>query len=819
MFSYAKQYFLHDDKPFFLYGAEMHYFRIDPEQWQARLETLISAGFNTVSTYIPWIWHAPSERVHDFTGDTHPRRNLVHFLELARSMNMQMIVRPGPYVMSELKNEGIPPWVLEHYPDAIARSASQELHPTRVMSYLHPQFLAAAKRWYESVLPVLAEFSGDRGGPIAMLQLDNEVGMLHWVTNQADYNSALKDHWLSWLRDRFTSIAACNEYLGSVWPSFEQAADQFCAGSDRCGLRGHWLRVQFNRYMNARYIGTLKSWVQDFGVSVPLLINVHGFKDFSIYSRGVDYPIGLSQLQQAARDNDVLLAGDFYPGRIGYDNFHDVILSTVLTACVADSQQPIFSAEFQSGRLADRPRVYGEDLDLITRLCVAHGMNALNYYMFCAGDNPDGIGLFGKVHEWQAPIAADGSLRAGFHKAKHLGDVFFAAGASLCKAQKCVDTHIGFYSPYYATETVRWEDSAVANAIGGVTHEREAFHFDGVWRLLIAAGFSVEAVDLAGIERIDPVAVPSLWMASAEWMDRRVQGMLLRYVQEGGKLLLMSRVPTKDELGEPCTVLATGLGATVQSHREAGFLRVMFLSPDLGHDVFARQYEAFDTVTPASSILAVTEDRLSTVAWHVTVGEGEATVCAVSLQDEYTYMRPLLVHLAGQVGIRRHLTCTNASVHVTIRKGEEGSFLSLINPDDATHSFAIVENDRVLFDQHRFTLEARKGLLLPVNLKVGQLTILYATAELIQRIDGASRIQLAFAGEAAAVHVCLAGTWHVTAPGVSRTFGVGEDERTVIELPVRSGQVAIVVDLAARLVSEDKERIDAPCVKDTASSV
>ncbi|MCY0875704.1 MAG: beta-galactosidase [Firmicutes bacterium] len=800
MLSYANQYFLREDHPFFLYGAEMHYFRLDPEHWQSRLETLISAGFNTVSTYIPWIWHSPEAGVIDLTGATHPRRNLVGFLELARALGLQMIVRPGPYVMSELKNEGIPPWVLEKYADAIARTATLAPHPTRVMSYLHPQFLGAARQWYDAVLLVLSAFTTDNGGPIAMLQLDNEVGMLHWVTNQADYHPALKVEWIDWLRDRFTSIEACCDYFGCAWDRFEQVADEFSVGTDQSGVHGHWLRAEFNRHLNARYIETLKSWVIDHGLAIPLMINVHGFKDFSIYSRGVDYPIGLSQLQHAARSNDVLLAGDFYPGRIGYDNFHDVILSTLLTACVSDPEQPIFSAEFQSGRLADRPRVYGEDLDLITRLCVAHGMNALNYYMFCAGDNPEGIGLFGSVHEWQAPIAANGSLRPGFYKAKHLGALFAVAEDTLCKARKWVDTHIGFYSPYYATETVRWEDRAVAETLAGATHEREAFHFDGVWRLLITAGFSLGAIDLATAHQVDPALVPSLWVASADWMDRRVQSMLLQYVRAGGKLVLMSRVPVKDEFGQPCTVLASGLGAE-QSQHEAGYLRVSFIRPDLGHDVFARQYEAFDQVAPDSSVLAVTEDRKRIVAWQVSVHAGEAIVCAVSLQDEYMYMRALLVGLADQLGIKRRLTCTNESVHLTIREGKEGSWLSLINPDDSAHRFQILEDGKALFHNREFRLAPRRGMLLPINVRLREMKILYATAELIETLDAGSGLSLLLAAQEASVQLCLEGTWSATSPATFKKVNEDGDERTLIEAHANSEQVRFVIDLGSRVVS------------------
>ncbi|GMA59922.1 hypothetical protein GCM10025859_03620 [Alicyclobacillus fastidiosus] len=55
-------------------------------------------------------------------------------------------------------------------------------------------------------------------------------------------------------------------------------------------------------------------------------------------------------------------------------------------------------------------------------------MNALNYYMFVAGENYEEIGLFGRRHEWQAPIDSNGDLRPNYDKARHLGSVFKTVG-------------------------------------------------------------------------------------------------------------------------------------------------------------------------------------------------------------------------------------------------------------------------------------------------------------------------------------------------------------------------------------------------------
>jgi len=107
-----------DDQPQFIHAGEFHYFRTPVDQWAHRLGLLRTAGFNTVAAYIPWLWHQPESGISDLDGHTHPMRDLAGFLDLAADMGFFIIARPGPYIMAETINEGIPPWVFSQYPQA-----------------------------------------------------------------------------------------------------------------------------------------------------------------------------------------------------------------------------------------------------------------------------------------------------------------------------------------------------------------------------------------------------------------------------------------------------------------------------------------------------------------------------------------------------------------------------------------------------------------------------------------------------------------------------------------------------------------------------
>lgn len=702
MIHYENKHFQIQGKKTFLYGAECHYFRIDPEDWSDRLAKIKKAGFNLVSTYVPWLWHEPQEGKFDFVGNSHPRRNLVAFLDLCMSLDLYCIVRPGPYVMSELKNEGIPEWLLNFYPEVIATTETGDLHPTRVISYLHPTYLNLVEKWYKEVCFHVVPRLITHGGSIIMFQLDNEIGMLHWVTNTTDHNKDSLQH-------------------------YEQFCDKVSPIKPHSALESHWSWAEFARYYYAEYVRTLKMIAEANGIDVPFILNVHGFKDFSVYSRGVDYPIGLSQLQEAARVGDVILAGDFYPGKIDYDNFHDLLIASALTEAMGKPDQPLFSAEFQSGRLADRPRIYSNDVDLITRLCVASGMNALNYYMYCGGDNVDGIGLFGRRHEWQAPIASNGDLRPSYQVTYHLGQLFNVFGEFLCDAPKNVDTHIGFYPFYYATETVNHNDEMVQGVISEIASQREYFHFDGIWRLLSAANISYAAVDIS-IAELDVVKSPTLWVCTTKYMDKVTQEKLVQYLQNGGKLFLGPQIPIFDLYGEPCNILANVCGVnTISEH--TGFQRVSILDID---SVFCRQYSVLEAPDNAL-IVAKTEDGAATNAYLKEVGNGQVLVFGIGLTHEYQYHLEVIHRLSRLMGIIPRMSVSDENVIIGERSTEVGSLISVINVDDVSRTIKIMRDGVTAFGKNTINVGPRTGKLLPVQYLIAEgIMLCYSTVEIVQ---------------------------------------------------------------------------------------
>lgn len=140
------------DRDVFLFGAEFHYPRCPQELWADRFLKLKRAGFTQVQTMVFWNYHEREKGHFDFT-------EFEDFLKLAQEMGFWVIVRPGPYICAEFERGGFPRWV-------IAKD-----FPLRGM---HPESLATSKYWYDHVLPVIQRHQITNGGPIILMQIENE---------------------------------------------------------------------------------------------------------------------------------------------------------------------------------------------------------------------------------------------------------------------------------------------------------------------------------------------------------------------------------------------------------------------------------------------------------------------------------------------------------------------------------------------------------------------------------------------------------------------------------------------------------------------
>lgn len=168
----VKEEFLLDGKPVKLLSGAIHYFRIMPEYWENCFYNLKAMGFNTVETYIPWNIHEPEEGVFDFSGN----KDVVRFVRLAQSMGLMVILRPTPFICAEWEFGGLPSWLLR-YPDMKVRTNT-------------PLFLSKVDAYYKELFSRIAPLQITEGGPVIMMQVENEYGSFG---NDKNYLRAIKE--------------------------------------------------------------------------------------------------------------------------------------------------------------------------------------------------------------------------------------------------------------------------------------------------------------------------------------------------------------------------------------------------------------------------------------------------------------------------------------------------------------------------------------------------------------------------------------------------------------------------------------------------
>ena len=215
------QYYL-NDKPFFLYSGEIHYFRTPSEKWSTYLKMARKAGLNTVATYIPWRWHEYEEGKFDFTGRTIKERNLLGFLKKCEEEGLFVVLRAGPMCHAEIIDDGLPAWLLDNYPEIGLKKTDGSLFRGAMISFLHPAYLQFVKKWYEKIIPLIAARQITAGGKVISVQLDNEISMINWLTKVPDTSKAAMSLYHSFLRKKYGSIQELNAAFGSRYKNFSQ---------------------------------------------------------------------------------------------------------------------------------------------------------------------------------------------------------------------------------------------------------------------------------------------------------------------------------------------------------------------------------------------------------------------------------------------------------------------------------------------------------------------------------------------------------------------------------------------------------------------
>jgi beta-galactosidase len=157
-FAIGDRDFLLDGKPLEIRCGEIHFARVPREYWRNRLQSIKAMGLNAVCAYLFWNYHEFEKGKYDWAGQA----DAAEFCRIAQEEGLWVVLRPGPYACAEWDGGGLPWWLLKN--------------PKIKLRTQDPEFVAASAAWLKEVGRVLAPLQVTHGGPILMVQAENEYG-------------------------------------------------------------------------------------------------------------------------------------------------------------------------------------------------------------------------------------------------------------------------------------------------------------------------------------------------------------------------------------------------------------------------------------------------------------------------------------------------------------------------------------------------------------------------------------------------------------------------------------------------------------------
>jgi len=176
--------FLKDGKPFRYIAGDFEYFKVPAVLWKDRLQKFKAAGLNAIQMYISWNFHEPEKGVYDFYGDN----DFLHLFNISQELGLVVVLRPGPFINAEVDMGGLPYWLLN-------------VNKHMKLRTMDPSYIGEITPWLNKLLPMIKPYLYNNGGPVIMVQIENEYGFWPEFTKiPCDYA------YMAYLRDLFHKL-------------------------------------------------------------------------------------------------------------------------------------------------------------------------------------------------------------------------------------------------------------------------------------------------------------------------------------------------------------------------------------------------------------------------------------------------------------------------------------------------------------------------------------------------------------------------------------------------------------------------------------
>jgi len=707
MIQLQQQTFLLNGKPTILRAAEMHYFRIPKALWETHIIAIKEAHCNVISTYVPWLIHEPVMDTYEFNGESLDQYDLMHFLTLCQKHHLPVFFRPGPFVMAELYMEGVASY-LASYPELKPLTFNRVKVPNDQLDYMHPIFLERSKKYFVTLLEAVKPFLQEHGGPIFGIQIDNEIGMLAWVSQSppltADIIKDLKEH-------------------------FNQETYTFHTGHESIGhqILGQLLRERYQSYVS--YLeDVIKSQTND----MLTFINVHGTGG----GRGLMFPIGYSQLINTFKGH--IIGTDTYFMDVDFKNAHDYYVINSQLNALKDPETPATCLEFNGGNSDFGHNLYHHDtvhsMDKKIRLNIIQNHKMINYYLFSAGMNPlthtsyqtgnRRIALTGEGHGFSAPLKLDGSKTYMYHQISKTNALIKTHQEVLSSSFEIhSNVTVGLMLDQFMTENMRHQTGIETMKVNLTKHREGIFH-EVFLKHALFLQYNPSTLHLEPLKHIDVLKYPILAISTSAYMSSHIQQLLITFIHDGGKLMCFGELPTFNLLGEEDCSLIDALNIKpLQTHDEQTDHQL-----SVTYDQYIDGFKSFRTPYAQS----MEHDALS--IFHTLDGHKTSYISndVIFITHTYPAHTEITKRLGDLMGIKPVLHARmNGYAYILKTHSIKGSFIHILNFESYPLEVFIEELPFKVIH-----VGAYDNVMLPLNLEMNDMK-LTSSAELIDyRDDG-----------------------------------------------------------------------------------
>lgn len=518
----------------FLRSGEYHYFRVDPQFWESDLRLLKEEGkLNCISTYVPWIFHEIYRDAFDFEGRTHPRRNIVLFLEICRKLELPVIFRPGPFIYSEYRGFGIPLWIGELYPEVVVRKVDGTMDKDDYyynISLNHPKYLFLVRKWYETLATAVRDFFES---PIIIFQLDNETGLMYNANlGRIDFNEETVEQFHNWLQKVFGNPQTLSVYCVESYLCFEEVTPPI----DGLNVAKSMIWQSFFEDWIVEYLETLRDLVLE--LDIPLLFAINEQSNFFNPSN----PHKKAQLVEIY--GYTISAKSALTGATQDSPFANSITPTIFKGYLQPEYQALFASEMGCGWFDPRVRVKTEETVQLMLGSIAHGAKGINMYIV-----RDGIDIDGAKYLYRSMLNHRSKKLPRFEAVQGVFEFVEKYDEELTLSEEIYD-EIGF-ATYAMNHRIIPGDLDPTGKIFRPMKKIMMQAEHGILAMLFANGYNPQPIALERVSLKKMKKLRTIFFHNRGAIVKADYTKLLDYVKNGGNLVTGPNFPVMNEHGFP----------------------------------------------------------------------------------------------------------------------------------------------------------------------------------------------------------------------------------------------------------------------------